>query len=76
MSEIKRIYIEEGYEILEETTELMDGVMLHVYDGTDASITVGNHEIMFRYDDEAKRLFDRINDGVLAVELLAILARQ
>lgn len=75
MSRKKRIYIEEGYEIIEESRELLPGVILHVFDGVEGSLTVGKHELEFLYDEEAKRLFERLNDGVLAVELLAILAR-
>lgn len=77
MGEYKRIHdIEEGYSITEVTTELMNGVFLHVFDGIEASITVGKFELEFTYDETAKRLFGRLNEGVSAMELLAILARQ
>jgi len=74
VGEEKRIYIEEGYEVKEVTTQLMDGVILRVIDGVEGALTVGQYELDFLYDESAKRLFERLNGGVSAGELLAFLA--
>jgi len=74
MNEEKRIYIEEGYEISEVSTELFPGVTLSILDGVEGALTVGQYELDFIYDESAKRLFGRLNEGVSAGELLAFLA--
>lgn len=74
MGEKKRIYIEEGYEISEVSTELFPGVTLSILDGVEATLKVGEHELDILYDESAKHLFERLSKGVSAVELLAFLA--
>lgn len=70
----KRVIIEEGWEVIEESTELMPGVTLIVYDGTEATLSFSQYDIDFRYDDEAKQLFGRFEECT-AMELLAVLSR-
>lgn len=73
---IERIFIEEGWEVTQISTKLLENVYLHVIDGTEASLTVGNQELEFTYDSEVKRLFERLDEGATARELLAFLSRQ
>lgn len=70
--------IEPGYSYIVERTQIFDGVYLEVFRQPgyedDAVLYIGDNEILFKWDDEARSIFSEL-DTAEVVELLAILAK-
>lgn len=70
--------VEPGYSYVVERTQIIDGVYLEVFKQPgyedDAILYIGDNEILFKWDDEARSIFSEL-DTTEPIELLAILAQ-
>lgn len=70
--------VEPGYSYVVERTQVIDGVYLEVFKQPgyedDAVLHIGDNEILFKWDDEARSIFSEL-DTAEPIELLAILAQ-
>ncbi|MGE7984959.1 hypothetical protein [Lysinibacillus fusiformis] len=78
MIQMQIVEIEPGYSYIVERTQLLDGVRLEVFKQPgyedDAILYIGDNEILFKWDDEARSIFSEL-DTAEPIELLAILAQ-
>ncbi|MFF6014140.1 hypothetical protein [Lysinibacillus fusiformis] len=77
-TQMQIVEIEPGYSYVVERTQFLDGVHLEVFRQPgyedDAILYIGNNEILFKWDDEARLIFSAL-DTAEPIELLAILAQ-
>lgn len=69
------VNIEEGFTVMIESTEIMPGVTLSVYDDEEGVLSIGGQDITFAWCDDAKAVFSDI-DTAEPIELLAILTKK
>lgn len=78
ITQMQIVEVEPGYSYVVEQTQILDGVRLEVFKQQgyedDAVLYIGDNEILFKWDDEARSIFSEL-DTAEVVELLAILAK-
>lgn len=77
-TQMQIIEIAPNYSYVVERTQIIDGVYLEVFKQPgyedDAILYIGDNEILFKWDDEARSIFSEL-DTTEPIELLAILAQ-
>ncbi len=78
ITQMQIVEVEPGYSYVVEQTQILDGGRLEVFKQQgyedDAVLYIGDNEILFKWDDEARSIFSEL-DTAEVVELLAILAK-
>ncbi|MEY9976213.1 hypothetical protein [Lysinibacillus sp. RC79] len=78
ITQLQIVEVEPGYSYVVERTQIFDGVCLEVFKqpgyADDAILHIGDNEIFFKWDEEAKLIFSEL-DTCEPIELLTILAQ-
>ncbi|MGE7692464.1 hypothetical protein ACQKMI_25250 [Lysinibacillus sp. NPDC097214] len=78
ITQMQIVEVEPGYSYVVERTQIMDQVHLEVFRqpgyADDAILHIGDNEIFFKWDEEAKLIFSEL-DTCETIELLTILAQ-